>query len=211
VSIRRLVAMDIAAYVAAALGALVLAFAGMHGFENKSITIVSFGIGATLEIIAVCLYWQDAVWKKPRAWVAPIAFAGEPKANQPFTAWVRYRNTGKAVAKHVHVTFFAYGLRKGLKPDFNIIEKEPAEGGADSVLPPDGELSSYHTYNNGRPLTLDEVKQVESGEVVNFAFGRICYADDSPHWTKFCVFFDPKMKRYSDYSEYNDAGDGQCP
>ena len=60
--------MDIAAYVTAALGALVLAFAGMHGFENKSITIISFGIGATLEIIAVCLYWQDALCNR-RAWV----------------------------------------------------------------------------------------------------------------------------------------------
>jgi hypothetical protein len=203
--------MDIAAYVALALGGLVLAFAGLHGFENKSITIISFGIGATLEIIAVCLYWQDAVWKKPRAWVAPIAFAGEPKANEPFTAWVRYKNTGKVAAKHVRVTFFAYDLRKGLKPDFSIVEKEPAEGGADSILQPDGELSSSHTHNNGKALTLNEVKQVESGEVVVFAFGRICYVDNTPHWTKFCVFFDPKLKRYSSYDEYNDVGDHQCP
>jgi len=202
--------MDIAAYVVGGLGGLILAFAGLHGFENKSITIISFGVGATLVIISACLYWQDAVWKKERAWVAPIAFAGEPKVNQPFTAWVRYKNTGKAVAKHVRVTFFAYGIRKGVKPDFNIIEKESPKGGADSILPPDGELSSTHTYNNGKALTLEEVKQVESGEVVIFAFGRICYVDDSPHWTKFCVFFDPKLRRYSDYEDYNDAGDGPC-
>jgi len=210
--------MDVAAYVLITLGGLILAFAGLHGFENKSITVISFGVGAILVIIGGCFYWQDALWKKEpsnfsekqRAWIAPIAFAGEPKANQPFTVWVRYKNSGKTVAKHVRVTFFAYGIRKGLKPDFNIIEKEPVEGGADSILQPDGELNSSHTYNHGKALTLDEVKQVESGDVVIFAFGRICYIDSSPHWTKFCVFFDPKLKRYSDYIEYNDAGDGQC-
>ena len=123
----------------------------------------------------------------------------------------RYKNTGDTVAKHVRITFFAYGIRNGLKPDFNIIENEPSKGGADSVLPPSRELESSHTYNHGKPLTLDEVKQVELGEVVIFAFGRICYTDSRPHWTKFCVFFDPKLKRYSDYSEYNEVGDGSCP
>jgi hypothetical protein len=80
----------------------------------------------------------------------------------------------------------------------------------DSILPPDGELSSTHTHNNGKALTLEDVKQVESGEVVIFAFGRICYVDDSPRWTKFCVFFDPQLRRYSAYNDYNDAGDGPC-
>ena len=172
--------------------------------------MILFGVGATFVIISFWLYWQDAR-RKERAWVAPIAFAGEPKANEPFTAWVRYKNTGKVAAKHVRVTFFAYGLRKGLQPDFGIVEREPAEGGADSILQPDGELSSSHTYNNGVALTLNEVKQVESSEVVIFAFGRICYVDNSPHWTKFCVFFDPKLKKYSSCTEYNDVGDDECP
>jgi hypothetical protein len=91
------------------------------------------------------------------------------------------------------------------------IEKEPAERGANSILQPEGELSSTHIYNNGKPLTLEVVKEVESGDVLIFAFGRICYVDENSHWTKFCVFFDSKLKRYSDYNEYNDAGDGQFP
>jgi hypothetical protein len=202
--------MDVAAYVVGGLGGLIWAFAGLFRFKKKSITVVLFIVGATFVIIGFWLYWQDAR-KKERAWVGPIAFAGEPKANQPFTAWVRYKNTGKVVAKHVRVTFFAYGLRKGLKPDFDIIEKEPAKAGAGSILQPDRELSSAHTHNKGKSLTLEDVKEVESGEVVIFAFGRICYVDENPRWTKFCVFFDPKLKRYSDYNEYNDAGDGYCP
>ena len=187
--------MDVAVYVVGGLGGLILAFAGLFGFKKKSITGILFVVGATFIIVGFWLYWQDAR-KKERAWVAPIAFAGEPKANEPFIAWVRYKNTGKVAAKHVRVTFFAYGLRKGLKPDFSIVEKEPAEGGADSILQPEGELRTSHSCNNGKALTLNEVKQVELGEVVVFAFGRICYVGNSPHWTKFCVFFDPKLKRY---------------
>jgi tetratricopeptide (TPR) repeat protein len=59
--------MDVAAYIFAAIGTLCLAFAGFHGSENKSVTIVSFGIGAVLIVIACCLYWQDAVWKRDAA------------------------------------------------------------------------------------------------------------------------------------------------
>jgi hypothetical protein len=55
--------MDVASYAVLAVATLVLAFAGLHGFHNKSITITAFGIGAILVVIGVCLYWQDAVWK----------------------------------------------------------------------------------------------------------------------------------------------------
>jgi len=55
--------MDVASYAILAVATLVLAFAGLHGFQNKSITIISFGIGAILVVIGLCLYWQDAVWK----------------------------------------------------------------------------------------------------------------------------------------------------
>src|SRR5436190_14029166 len=55
--------MDVTAYILAGVGGIFLAFAGLHGFENKSVTIVSFGIGAVMIVVAGCLYWQDAVWK----------------------------------------------------------------------------------------------------------------------------------------------------
>ena len=59
--------MDVASYIVFGIGTVFLAFAGLHGFESKSVTIVSFGIGATMLVIAGCLYWQDAVWKRDAA------------------------------------------------------------------------------------------------------------------------------------------------
>jgi hypothetical protein len=56
--------MDDAAYILGSLGGLILVFAGLHGFENKSITVISFGIGAILVIVGVCFYWQNALSKK---------------------------------------------------------------------------------------------------------------------------------------------------
>jgi hypothetical protein len=61
---RKPIRMDIAAYIVAGLGGLIVAFAGLHGFANKSITIISFGAGAILLIVGGCLYWQDAIWKR---------------------------------------------------------------------------------------------------------------------------------------------------
>ena len=91
----------------------------------------------------------------------------------------------------MRVTFFAYGIRKGLKPDFNIIEKEPAEGGADCILPPGGELSSTHTYNNGKALT--EVNQVESGEVVYLRLGGFVTSMTAPIGRNFVSSLTPNL------------------
>jgi hypothetical protein len=59
----RTIKMDAASYAILTVATLVLTFAGLHGFQNKSITIISFGIGAILVVIGLCLYWQEAVWK----------------------------------------------------------------------------------------------------------------------------------------------------
>ena len=53
--------MDIAAYVLGGIGGLILVFAGLHGYENKSVTIVAFGVGAIFVIIGICCFWQDSV------------------------------------------------------------------------------------------------------------------------------------------------------
>lgn len=74
----RSVRMDIAAYVLFGIAAIVLAFAGLHGFHNKSIAIISFGVGACLVIVSGCLYWQDAVWKhdaRPNPTASPASTA----------------------------------------------------------------------------------------------------------------------------------------
>ena len=69
--------MDIAAYVFAGVGGLILAFAGLHGFANKSITIVAFGAGAILVIVGGCFYWQSAIWKAD-------AIQPQPPADRPW-------------------------------------------------------------------------------------------------------------------------------
>lgn len=150
---------------------------------------------------------------KERAMVVPIAFDGEPKVDTPFTAFVRYKNRGKVIAKDVRVVFFAYGIKKGEKPDFNIIEKESPGGGSVSFLTPDQESTSYHTYNAGTPLTANEVAAVENGSVVIYAFGKIYYRDTPTcsHWTTFCTKYIPSLKQYSDYGEYNVTDEVVCP
>jgi hypothetical protein len=150
---------------------------------------------------------DDNVRREQRARIAPIAFGGEPKVNESFTTSVRYKNTGKTFAKHVSPVVFAYGVKKGEKPDTNIVENEPNEEGVDTVMAPGVELTSYHTYNEGKPLTEKDVTLVDQGKIVIYFFGKIHYRDEfqSNHWTKFCVFFNPKLKRYSDCWEYNDT------
>jgi hypothetical protein len=56
--------MDIAAYILVGVGGLLLAFAGLHGFANQSVTIIAFGAGAVLIVVGGCCYWQDALWKR---------------------------------------------------------------------------------------------------------------------------------------------------
>ena len=152
---------------------------------------------------------DDNVRREQRARIAAIAFGGRPEANKPFTAAVRYKNTGKTFAKHVSPVVFAYGIRKGEKPDTNMVENEPSEGGVNTVLAPGEYLTSYHTYNDGKPLTDKDVELVEQGKIVIYFFGKIHYSDEfkSNHWMKFCVFYDPKVKQYSDCGDCNHTDD----
>jgi hypothetical protein len=89
--------MDITAYVFLALGALVLAFAGFHGFPNKSVTVVSFGLGAFLIIVAGCCYWQGALWEEEEVSqsknVTPTA-QPVPQIDRPWLAVVEVRAKG---------------------------------------------------------------------------------------------------------------------
>ena len=204
----------------------------MSAFGSHKLLITwTTGIGICAVVLAICFWLTDrelqrrdseqsaksgntraetnAVRREQRARVTPIAFGGEPKAGEPFTAFVRYKNSGKTFAKHVRAVVFAYGIKKGEQPNTSIVENEPSEGGGDSVMAPDGELTSYHMHNKGTPLTANDVALVDQGEVVIYFFGKIHYRDEfnCEHWTTFCVFFDPRMKRYSDYGEYNDTDD----
>jgi len=222
--------MEVAIYVTGALCLIATIIAALFGSPgHRDLSIWTSFAAVCFAVLAGFCWLQNYHWNKDasatnaqtpkdrrdqRAWVAPIAFSGEPKANQPFTAYVRYKNTGKTVAKNVQVVFFANPYRKDEKPDFSIVEKEPVEGGAKFDLAPDGESTSYHTVTvNGAVLNDTDIKALESGDYVMFAFGKIYYMDifRCHHWSAFCVSFDPKVKRYSVYKEYNDTDDDPCP
>ena len=208
-------AIGIAAFVTGALAAL---FGVIH---YRDATIWTTCIAIVLGVIGGFCWLQDREWKKDagthtskeRAMVVPVAFSGEPKVNTPFTAFVRYKNRSNVLAKDVRVVFFAYGVKKGEKPEFDIIEKTSPTGGAVFFLTPDEETTSYHTHNNGKPLTAKDIADVENGYVIIYAFGKIYYRDTPKcsHWTTFCVFYDPGIKQYSIYSEYNETDEIQCP
>jgi hypothetical protein len=171
--------------------------------------LIALGIRLTHEFSKPA---SDQSRETKRAWISPIAFTGEPTVNQPFIVYVRYKNTGRILAKDVRVVFFAYGVRKDTKPDFNIVENESPTGGSVFFLQPGAERTSYHKHNNGTPLTQDDVTQVDRGDIVIYAFGKIYYRDASgcSHWTKFCVFYIPGLKQYSNYSDYNDTDENKC-
>lgn len=219
--------MEVTIYVTGTLCLITSIVAALLGtLGHRDLTIWTSFVAVCLAVLTGFCWLQNYHWNKDanaantetagdiarrdqRAWVAPIAFSGEPKPNQPFTAYVRYKNTGKTLAKNVRIVFCAYGVRKGEKPNLNVVDKEPSEGGGNFMLPPNGESESYHSFNNGVVLTENDVRLVNSGEVVVFAFGKIYYGDifNCDHWTTFCVTFDPTQKRYSVYSEYNEADD----
>jgi hypothetical protein len=54
--------MQVLAYFLLGTAALALGFAGFHGFPNKSVTIISAGIGGVLTIVSFCCLWQAVVW-----------------------------------------------------------------------------------------------------------------------------------------------------
>jgi hypothetical protein len=196
----------------------ILAMSELHNVKIAAVWVFVAAAIAALIALAVRLTHEfskpgsDQSSDTDRAWVSPIAFAGEPKVNQPFTVYVRYKNTGKTIAKDVSVVFFAYGVRKDTKPDFGIVENESPTGGSVFFLEPGAERASYHTHNNGKPLTRDDVMQVDSGNIVIYVFGKIYYRDvsDCSHWTKFCVFYVPSLKQYSNYGEYNYTDENKC-
>ena len=138
---------------------------------------------------------------------------GSLKSTSRLKAFVRYKNTGKVIAKDVRVVFVAYPIKKGEKPDFNIIENEPSTGGSVFFLTPGEESRSYHPQAKTKPLTELDIAQIESGDVVIYAFGKIYYRDtpECSHWTKFCTYYIPSVKRYSNYSDYNDTDEVKYP
>lgn len=210
--------MEVAIYIAGALCvAMTIASATAGALGHKELCIWT-GCGAWCFLGVAGAFWLHDVERKragatkERAMVVPIAFSGEPKVGEPFQASVRFKNTSHIVAKDVRIVFKAYGIPKEKKPDFDLVDKEPPKDRG-AVLVKDAALTAYHPEKPIRPLTAIDVAEVENGNVVIYAFGKIYYRDTPAcsHWTTFCVFYMPSLKRYSDYGEYNDTDEVKCP
>lgn len=209
-------ALGIAAFVTGAIAAL---FGVIH-YRDSAIWTTCIAI--LLGVIGGFCWLQDREWKKDarapegtpkeRAMVLPVSFGGDPKVGEPFQASVRYKNTSTVLAKSVRIVFRAYGIPKDKEPDFDLVEKQSPDGPA-SVLAPNEALTSFNPENPTKPLTAIDVAEMENGNVVVYAFGKIYYRDTPTckHWTTFCVRYIPSLKRYSDYGPYNDTDEVRCP
>jgi hypothetical protein len=200
--------MDIAAYVLVGAGGLILAFAGLHGFENKSVTIIAFGAGAILIIIGGCCYWQDTIWKteasqavKPQqardqgALMVVDSVAGEPlepEIGQTFRIIVKFINRGHSPAKKVRIVAVADPVASGESPNL-VYSGDPTlrVGSVTQSVEHQVTLFPVKSKSTGeeRPLTQELFDAMRTGRTRIFVHGRIDYEDaDELHWTTFCYF-----------------------
>jgi hypothetical protein len=201
--------MDIAAYVLGGIGGLILVFAGLHGYENKSVTIVAFGVGAIFVIIGICCYWQDSVWKNEAskgtvvqrsardegALMVVSSVAGEPlqpEIGQTFRVIVKFVNRGHSPAKNVRIVAVVEPVGSGNAPNLTYSGDPTVRAG---TIPPGVEhqvtLRPVTSKSTGeeRPLTQELYDAIRTGDTRIFVHGRIDYEDASnPHWTTFCYF-----------------------
>lgn len=183
--------MDIASYVLIALGGIVLAFSGAHGFSNKSITIVSFGVGAVLLVIGGCLYWQDSIWKseansgptveekrEQRALVVMDSIACDPlipQVGQPLRVTVKFFNRGRTPAKKLTITTIFEPVVHGGKPNFSYVSDAKATVG---MMAPGVEHISTMIVTRSKstgqegPLTPELFHQLQDGSLQLFTHGR---------------------------------------
>jgi hypothetical protein len=202
------VRLDVWAYVLGGFGGLILAFAGAHGFQNKSVTIIAFGIGAILLVIGGCLYWQDAIWKSESeanarpsardqgALVVVASIAGEPlqpEVGQTFHVIVKLINRGHSPAKKVRANVVTEPVRAGEAPSF-VYTGDPVI--SIGTMAPDVEhqatLRPVTSKSTGesRPLTQELFEELQTGRTRIFVHGRIDYEEPNKtkHWATFCYF-----------------------
>ena len=144
-----------------------------------------------------------------RAWVAPIAFEGIPEAGKPLTVNVEYKNSGKTFARNLQISFFAHTVAKGKEPNFDRVNDEPKGERSTVLLSPGAESASPRVF---QPITKDEMKRINSGDLEFFIYGKMTYLDvfDFPHWTTFCARYN-KNGYYTLYHKHNEADNDRAP
>ena len=150
-----------------------------------------------------------------RAWVAPMAFGGKPEIDKPFSVTVKVQNTGKTFARKVILVFAVEEVRDEKGPNFARAEQFTSEEPAKSVqlIAPNAVVTATRSLMRGEKLTAEDMRQIGSGEVQAFAFGKIVYTDifDSQHWTTFCYKFYPAIGGFAAYHQYNEADNDSAP
>lgn len=201
--------LDIWAYAIGVVGGLILAFAGAHGFQNKSVTIIAFGVGAILLVVGGCLYWQDAIWKSDAAansnnapardqgpLIVVASVAGQPlqpEVGQTFHIIVKFINRGHSPAKKVRANVVTEPVSSGESPKFVYANDPTTKIG--SMAPDVEHQATLHPVTSkstgeSRPLTQELFDDLQTGKTRIFVHGRIDYEDSqqAKHWTTFCYF-----------------------
>ena len=214
--------MDVAAYLFVGVGALILTFAGAHGFKNQSVTIVSFGAGAIFTIIGGCLYWQDAIWKKQPT---------SPDTNRPYVVVTKVtcdldrmkdsedarviqvvlQNTSRTVPAVDVVTMTRAFLAAQELPDASKLPELKAPDGkipSKLYVPPDTTYSMTVSLQNF--MKADIVERIKSGELILYVYGHIEYEDrrttqKSEYASTFCGIYDPITKVFQTAPFGNDV------
>jgi hypothetical protein len=213
---RKYLRMDIAAYIVAGIGALILAFAGAHGFKNQSVTIISFGTGAFFVIVGGCLYWQDALWKRD---ATELEVASRQAAEHPYVVLSQavcdlesmknsedmriihlvFENVGNALASDFGIMSFAF-----LKQREMIDAKEAPDFGphqTPSKQPFAAHTSIAQTLDVRGLINPERIEQIRRGELIFYVRGRFTYEDRNvnpaiKHAVNFCGQYAPNTRTF---------------
>jgi hypothetical protein len=201
--------MDIAAYIVAGVGGLVLAFAGLHGFQNKSVTIVSFGVGAILVIIGGCLYWQDAIWKRDaaqneRPWVLAngVELKTPLEVGHVITAMAYFINTSKIPANDTRIQTW---INVTNKTDVAALRRDPlTEWQSSGVASPSQPMVQEVSTKN--LLLSEHLKWIQDKTFFIYVSGVVTYEIPGGRGkTEFCYVYEPKTTSFVNFREGNKA------
>jgi hypothetical protein len=133
-----------------------------------------------------------------RAWVAPNEVITKRGSNQPLTATILLKNTGKTFAKRCFVS--SNRTVKALTdadPDFDTLMQTAKKINLGIIAP-----------SQQVPYTISATFQSNDPDAVRLIFGKVTYTDvfNYDHWTTFCYrilessFWGSPVERYTSYN-----------
>jgi hypothetical protein len=147
-----------------------------------------------------------------RAWVAVTDInATGPEVGKIWNIQLIAQNTGKTFAKSLKIFARRQTLPKGRIPDFESEERKAFLGEEGSVLAPNGHTDIPMVSDHPSPVDETYFGKINSGDQIVFLYGRLTYDDifTCPHWTTFCLTFDPSSGGFMFYKTHNGADDNR--